>query len=81
MLAAVVRSALLAADRVLRFEPRFPTTPDPGPWVNPYEATDSVTGERFGLKPRLPDVGPRRRRRVSRSCRRSVENPRKLEQR
>jgi hypothetical protein len=41
----------------LEFTPRFPTAPDPGSWVNPYEASDVVTGQRYELKPRLPDLG------------------------
>jgi hypothetical protein len=47
---------LLAA--ALSFEPRFPTAPNPGSWANPYEAVDPRTGERYELKPRLPDLGP-----------------------
>jgi hypothetical protein len=51
-------AGFLAAARVLQLQPRFPTAPDPGSWANPYEATDPVTGQRYELKPRLPDIGP-----------------------
>ena len=49
---------VVAIGATLEFRPRFPTAPNPGSWANPYEATDPVNGERFELKPRLPDLGP-----------------------
>jgi hypothetical protein len=56
-LVALVLGALLAPRAPLEFTPRFPTAPNPGSWANPYEATDPVTGLRYELKPRLPDLG------------------------
>lgn len=54
--AAVVLGAIVTGQR-LEFAPRFPTAPDAGSWVNPYEATDRVTGERFEVCPRLMEHG------------------------
>ena len=41
-----------------RVKVRFKTAMARRSWANPYEATDSVTGERYELRPRLPDLGP-----------------------
>jgi hypothetical protein len=45
MLRVLVLGALLAQRAPLECEPRFPTAPDPGSWVTPYETTDQVTGK------------------------------------
>jgi hypothetical protein len=80
VLVAVVLGAFLAR-HPLEFMPRFPTAPDPGSWANRYEATDPVTGERFELKPRLPDLGPASSAVAESSAPASVENPSELQRR
>jgi hypothetical protein len=76
-----VLGALLAPQAPLDFEPRYPTAPDPGSWANPYEATDLMTGERFELKPRLPDLGPASPGPGEPFAPGSIENPWKVERR
>ena len=78
---ALALAVLLAAGRPLEFTPRFPTAPDPGLWANPYEATDPVTGRRYELKPRLPDIGPASPAPGEPFAPGSVENPWEIERR
>jgi hypothetical protein len=75
LVVALTLGVLLAAGRPLEFTPRFPTAPNPGSWANPYEATDPVTGERYELKPRLPDLGPASSAAGEPFAPGSVENP------